>query len=129
MDPKVLRASQGRDANHRQDLLQVEGHRITDVPTDPDPAEDRNKGTPRLLQRDPFLLRSDPPGTGLAIKSKTITKSTTNRDARDLVKRIRFPVERVEEPKHDTTWRTILTINENPSAPLTPDDLLRSSRR
>lgn len=60
-----------------------------------------------------------------AIKSKTITKSTTNRDARDLVKRIRYPVERVEQPKHDTTWRTILTINENPSAPLTPDDLLK----
>ena len=39
--------------------------------------------------------------------------------------RIRFPVERVEETEHDTTWRTILTINENPSAPLTPDDLLK----
>jgi hypothetical protein len=68
-----------------------------------------------------------------AIKSKNITKSTTNRDARDLVKRIRFPVPETQSQNHqprsqvqyDPTWRTLLTINEDPSQPLTPDDLLK----
>ena len=116
-------SSQRRDAHHRQDLLQVEGPRHHPVPTNPNATEDPPQVPARLLRHNPCPMRTDPAGTTDA--SKGITRKTSIRDARDYVKRIRYPVHRVEQQKHDTTWRTILTINEDPASPLTPDDLLK----
>jgi len=66
-----------------------------------------------------------------ASKSKDISRSTSIRDARDFVKRVRFPVQQDPDQRHlpkakvhyDKTWRTLLTLNEDPSRPLTQDDL------
>ena len=71
-------------------------------------------------------MRTDPAGTtDYALKSKGITRKTSIRDARDYVKRIRYPVHRSSNRSTTRPWRTILTINEDPASPLTPDDLLK----
>lgn len=70
-----------------------------------------------------------------AVKTKRISRKTTIRGARDYVKHIRFPAltgdpqidpnNITAPPTADETWRQILSIHEDPSQPLTPDDLLK----
>ena len=124
LERSTLRAAR-RDAHHRQDLLQVEGHRHHPVPTNPNATEDPPQVPARLLRHNPCPMRTDPAGTTDCAQEQRHHQEDQHPDARDYVKRIRYPVHRVEQQKHDTTWRTILTINEDPASPLTPDDLLK----
>ena len=71
-----------------------------------------------------------------ASKSKRISRSTTIRTARDYVKQVRYPAltgDPNAEPttlttsrtEGDPTWKTLLTLHEDPSRPLTEDDQIR----
>ena len=72
-----------------------------------------------------------------AAKSKDIKRTTSIRVARDFVTRVRFPVPQDPGTSHlpksgmtyDKTWRTLLTLNEDPAQPLNDDDLLVLQRR
>jgi hypothetical protein len=69
-----------------------------------------------------------------AAKSKRISRTTSIRSARDYVKQVRYPAltgNPNAEPttlttsrtEGDPTWKTLLTLHEDPSRPLTEDDL------
>jgi len=68
-----------------------------------------------------------------ATKSKRITRTTSIRAARELVKQIRFPAlagdptltkGTKKKAQGDPTWRTVISLHEDPSRPLTDEDLL-----
>ena len=75
-----------------------------------------------------------------AAKSKRISRTTTIRTARDYVRQVRFPAltgnPEAEPPNSttsrteaDTTWRTLLTIHEDPTQTLTPEEQIRLHTR
>ena len=63
-----------------------------------------------------------------AAKTKTISKDMSIRDAREFVKTVRYPVHlssarpRRSMVSSDPTWKTLLTLHEDPSRPLGEED-------
>ena len=67
-----------------------------------------------------------------AAKSRRVNRTTTTRTARDYVRQVRFPALTgnpearpatltTSRTKADPTWKTLLTIHEDPIQPLTPE--------